>query len=869
MSLGASRQEWNHFDLVLGLGSDLLPVVPDPSAMPSPNSRVRQFGKIPSLYDNASHAVGIYQWVTRTITDYDLRQWSADPRLGFCVRASRVRAIDVDAPELAGAIDALIPAHWPRRVRANSPKFLVPFVLDAPLPKRIIQTPHGRIEALGDGQQWVAAGCHPSGARYDWRGGLPGEFPVLTLPQFDALWDTLQQFAVPKSPRAESQPAGAILAPGVAEPENHPLPDAPIDDLRAALAYPPLLAAAADNNVWSSLGYALLGLGDLGRALWMEFSRAAANFEAGAPDTWWTSHLSAAPRADWRHVLKEARRLGWRVTAGAEDFPVEDAPEGAPDVLELDPFDEAAETGRIPDAHYQTTDQANAHRLKAMFGGKKLVVVGGEFFAWTGTHWARSESEAARCAASLSTIIKGEIEVLTAQFQVLTAGNKEWEEMQAIGRKDQSAQYQAFANGPGAEIVRLNDKLDALRRWQKACEMANTQAAAIKILRSTLQKTTQVEFDVDKHLFNCVNCTIDLRTGEMKKHDPRDFISKCAPIKYNRDATAPRFGEFLSEIMQGDADMVRFLQDWFGYCCTGETREQKMVLHVGHGANGKSTLLEVISGVMGGYAKPAPPNILTATKEDRHPTELADLAGARLVTAHESEDGAMMREAFIKQVTGTDRIKARFLYKEFFEFAPTHKIQMLTNYKPTIKGQDHAIWRRMLLVNYPVKFGTEEEVKANNAQAVRDPSLLAQLETEFEGVFKWLIDGAKRWYAEGLKLPRAMTESTLAYRTEQDRLAQFVAERCILDPKAQAQLTGPFDAIYPAYTAWAKESGYQAMGLNKFCGELERVAPTCKRQELRATVNGVRKTTRVIKGLRVNTEGDGGGSVLAVNEDLL
>lgn len=873
MTLGASPRDWAHFDLVLGLGADLLPVVADPNAPKSAGSMVKKFGKTPSAYDREGNAHGLSKWTERVITPTDIARWSTDARLSVCVRSSAVRAIDVDItePKLAQRVWDVLPDLC-RRIRGNSSKFLCPILLAGKHAKRIIDCGEsGRIELLADGQQWLAAGCHESGVRYEWESGLPESITELTIDEFEALWLELKQFEVLKGVMPAVSYKSTTDSPGDAHPtENTLLTEIEphqLVDLRSALAYPALLYAAGDNTGWNEIGYALLSLGAIGHQLWQDFSAAAPGYEPAADDDWWDAHESQTPRSDFRHIFTLARRLGWRTVADIGAFPII-APNDLVDTRQTPDL-----LGKLPDSYHRTTDLANAHRLRDEFGGKHLIVLGGDFYAWSGKHWERSDSEAARCAAALPRLVQDEIATIEARYEAFAEMLSEEQTtlMQNIAAAARPAhaggQAELNATDNGREALRAFFELDSLQKWRKACEMKSTQDHAVEMLRDLLQPRIAIPLDKDRYLLNCLNGTIDLRTGEMKPHDPNDFITKMARVEYNRDARAPRFEQFLTEIL--DQHTANFIQQWFGYCATGEIREQKMVLHIGPGANGKSTLLSAITDAIGDYAHTAPPGLLTAPTAERHPTEIADLAGRRLVTAHESDEGAVLREALLKQATGGDRLKARYMHRDFFEFDPTHKLQLLTNHKPTVRGQDYAIWRRLLLIWYKVSFGTSEDIASGKAMKQRDATLPLQIEAEREGVFNWIIQGAVEWYAQGLRPPTTVIEAGHEYQSEQDRMAQFVRECCILDPKAWSAFSGMFDAIYPTYTKWSKENGYQAMGVNKFVAELERVVPNYRREDMRRDIAGVRKTVRGCHGLRVNTEGDGGGSIIPINEGLL
>jgi putative DNA primase/helicase len=261
---------------------------------------------------------------------------------------------------------------------------------------------------------------------------------------------------------------------------------------------------------------------------------------------------------------------------------------------------------------------------------------------------------------------------------------------------------------------------------------------------------------------------------------------------------------------------------------------------------------------------------MTAASDSRHPTEIADLFGRRLVISHESDEGASLREGFVKQASGEDKLSGRRMYQDFFEFTPTFKLQLLTNHKPTVKGADFGIWRRLLLLFYPHKYGTAEQVKKGEATRIADEFLTAKLLAEREGILTWLVAGAKEWYQSKLRPPDSVLDDSVRYRNEQDRVKQFVADRCIIDPNVWSSYSGG-DGLYPAYNQWCKESGYMTMGVNRFGGELTRVVPLSRREECRTKLpTGGFKTMAGVRGLRVNTDYDGGGVAFAVgNEDLI
>jgi putative DNA primase/helicase len=304
------------------------------------------------------------------------------------------------------------------------------------------------------------------------------------------------------------------------------------------------------------------------------------------------------------------------------------------------------------------------------------------------------------------------------------------------------------------------------------------------------------EFDRDPWLLNCLNGTLDLRTGELHRHDPAQLLTKIVPISYDPAATCPTWEAFLEQVLPDPAVRL-FLQRACGYAATGNTTEQALFFPFGAGANGKSTFLNIIMAALGDYAKQAAPDLLTYSRNERHPTELADLVGVRFVASIEVDEGKRLAEALVKQMTGGDRMKARRMRENFFDFTPTHKVFLAANHRPVIRGTDHAIWRRIHLVPFGVTIPTD----------LQDKRLPAKLTAELPGILRWIVDGCIAWQRDGLRVPEAVAQATRDYRDEQDVLGAFIAERCIESPTAQVTA----HALYVTYSEWCKASGEQPL----------------------------------------------------------
>lgn len=885
---GAPRSAWLWFADELALGSWLLPVVPDENATPTPESKVAKFGKVPSLYDSQGLAHGLSKWTARpAASGAELDRWSRDGRYSLCIRTgsgSGLYALDIDVPDasasarIADLFRARVGSFCRERYRSNSGKCLLAFRIgESPfLSKRSFKCNGGIVEFLADGQQFVASGPHPSGAQYDWRGGLPDDFGEVTAEEFEAAWSAVEQ-------EFSLDPIGEHSTDGTVRGEVGTVNEIGVEELSELediLKFKPLIDAADLNDTWAEVGYGLLTLGGTGLSLWQEFS-ARVDAARGSPRRhsaveWWAGHIDGATRTDWRHIFTMAKRLGWGSVASPDAFePIaKDVPRDITDLLDGSPG--LDDKGSVPTAHHLCTDQANARRIEHAFGSK-LISVADSFYTYTGTHWSRNESAVSRMCAELSSIVSTEAQFardLAKNLEgTLTADLGEWltsrlRHCREASDPKRNKSYKELAADPRTRMLMIQmGTADDLSKWAKQCEMKQTQQNCLTLLRALLNLDA-ARLDSHAHLLNCATGTIDLRDGAIRAHDPRDYITQLAPVPYEPTAKADRFRSFLVEIL--DEERATFLQRWFGYCATGETKEQKILLHVGQGSNGKSSLFRTLKDVLGGYMHTAAPHLLTGKASDRHPTEIADLFGRRCVVTHESEEGAQLREGFIKQASGEDQMSARLLYKDFFTFQPTFKLQLLTNHKPIVKGSDYAIWRRLLLCWFNHRYGTQQDIDDKRADRLGDPDLYKQLQGEREGVLAWIVEGAKLWYAQGLKVPRSIVEASEAYRQAEDRVAEFVRERCILDSSAWTPYGGA-SGLYMDYSRWCRECGYQPLAMRRFATELSRVTGSTESESDRrkVVVDGIRKSAAGCYGIRVNPDGDGGGEVIGNVGDLL
>jgi putative DNA primase/helicase len=227
---------------------------------------------------------------------------------------------------------------------------------------------------------------------------------------------------------------------------------------------------------------------------------------------------------------------------------------------------------------------------------------------------------------------------------------------------------------------------------------------------------------------------------------------------------------------------------------TGDVSEQDLLFHYGPGANGKTTFANAMRDALGrDYARQAAPRLLVRARGERHPTELADLEGARLVVSSEVDEGTALAEELAKQLTGDDPVKGRFMRQDFFEFDMTAKLWLLANHKPTVRGSDWGIWRRIKLMPWSVVVPNSE----------RDMRLREKLKAEAPGILAWAVRGCMAWQAGGMRTPDGVVAATEAYRVESDPLGEFLEERCVTGVRYFVTA----GAVFQEYQDWAASQG--------------------------------------------------------------
>lgn len=320
---------------------------------------------------------------------------------------------------------------------------------------------------------------------------------------------------------------------------------------------------------------------------------------------------------------------------------------------------------------------------------------------------------------------------------------------------------------------------------------------------------TPDSFDKDDMLLNVSNGYIDLTSRELYKHDIYKMFSQKANTDYSEKMQPSVWLDFLNDIFAGDKEVIRYIQKALGYSLTGSTREQVMFILHGKGRNGKSIFVETIAEILGDYSNNMQAKSLMVKKNDNVNTDIARLSKARFVTSSEPNEGFRFDEGLIKQITGGDKVTARFLYAEEFEYTPKFKIWVSTNHKPIIRGTDDGIWRRLILIPFEVQI-PEEKV---------DKDLKYKLLREAPAILNWMTEGAYMWMQEGLNMPEKLKEAGNKYRNEMDTLGQFIEDKCNVNPDYSVKVS----ELHSEYQKWSEENltTNKVLGLKSFSQKME------------------------------------------------
>ena len=687
-------------------------------------------------------------------TEEEVVAWARKSNVGLRTgRVSGVVVVDVDRAK-GGRLE-----EHPRTptVRTGSGGEHLYFAApDLPLGNSVGKlAPH--VDVRADGGQVVFPGSvHPeSGRVYRWEQGLsPDEIPLAPFP---ADWLAKLTSKNGSSRRATSRSKAGSLVPYRGTRYG-------LEALRRECEAVRTAQTGSRND---TLNRAAFALGQLVVGGELHHSAAADLFEAATECGLVSEDGETAVRATIRSGLdagtKEPRTAPGRGSdasaSGASGRGVPPVSPEPPPVEELEP---------VVDQEAHQTELGLAQRIVACHGNDLLhCFPWGAWLVWDGTHWMQDESGAV------------------------------WR----LAKKVVLDLYQEAINEPDPE------RKKGLLKFALRCEKETCIRAALSLARSDVS-VVPGDLNQDVWLLNTPTGTLDLRTGNLRAHRREDHLTKLCPTPYDPVAEHPEFDRFLLRIVNRDVLTILYLQRAFGYALTAAVKEHVIFFLVGAGANGKSTLVGAIVFAVGrDYAVQVAPKLLFEDQKDTHPTGVADLYGKRIAATHELDAGSKLAEGLVKQLTGGDRVKARRMRQDFWEFDPTHTLFLCTNTKPVIRGSDEGIWRRIRLVPFRIQIPKAEQ----------DGDLPEKLRAEAPGILAWLVEGARSWMELGLDDPDEVLSATAAYRSESDVVGEFIAARCIVSDDSRAKAKN----LYEAYCNWHREAlGGEPVSQKTFGGRL-------------------------------------------------
>lgn len=421
------------------------------------------------------------------------------------------------------------------------------------------------------------------------------------------------------------------------------------------------------------------------------------------------------------------------------------------------------------DIEYKLTDVGNAERFAAMFKDQvKYCAIYKKWFIWNGKRWEQDDT---------GKIITYAIECVRNIIH-------------------------------DADLLPEGDKRKSLIQHSLKSESSGKLKALLEIASGMPAITVRSE-DLDQNpwLLNCQNGTIDLRTGKLKPHDPKDYITRICAAAYKPDCAIPLWTQLTEKITGGDKEYIRYIQKALGYALTGDISEQAIFILYGTGSNGKSTMLNIFAALLNGYAQSTSSDTFMQKKNESVNNDIARLKGARFVSAIEMEEGKRMAESLIKSMTGGDKLVTRFLYGEFFEYVPQFKVFLAVNHKPDIRDTTNSIWRRIKIMEFNNTF-TEQERDKNFPTKI--------MAKELPGILAWAVQGCLDWQQNGINAPDIVEAATRAYKEEMDSFSHFFNECCVVREGARVSNK----MLRAKYDEWCAENGERGLTQRPFSRKL-------------------------------------------------
>lgn len=723
-------------------------------------------------HKSAEHSDG-RAWGATKDPDEIRRDWARWPEANLGVvtgTPSGLFVIDCDTQDAHGAdgvgtFQSWIAEHGelPHTIEANTPSGGLHYFFRLP-PDLEIRTNSNALEKGIDvrGEKGMAVlppSIKPGVGAYTWR-NPPGFFDLGDCPEW--LLDKITRAQAPKLseralPRFDAPPPAQLGE--VAELLDYIDPDAGGYDQWCAV-----LMALHDHT----------GGGGDGLALADQWSARGAKYKPGEVPAKWRSFapgggvgmgtvaaLARQSGADLSEIARKHKRRGPGESSGLGS------------AMRPAPTSDGEPRPNTPDEIDLSHDAlASDMGLRSFDRDARHVAAWGKWLFWTGTHWQLDDT--------LDHLTRTRAHLRTRADELV---------QQTEGR---AAAKDAEKEGDG----------DRLRRWaqeqSRTMRSANTVTAVERLARSNPASVASPDaFDADRMILGTPGGTVDLRTGELRDACRDDMLTKLTAYAPALPGTTPdRWLAFLNEVLGGDRDLIDFMQRAAGYALTGETGEHKLLFLYGTGRNGKSVFLNTLMQVWHDYARRVPAATFLHSQTERHPTDVAGLQGARLAVASELPKGKTWDEGTIKDLTGGDRLTARKMRQDFFEFDPQLTLMIAGNNMPSFRGVDEAIRARVVLVPFTVTIPAER----------RDIALPEKLKAEGPAILRWAIEGALEWQRRGLDVPASVAAASAEYFDDEDTLGQFIDDE--IRPETGGYVSG--EEVHLRFCDWMERQGLNA-----------------------------------------------------------
>lgn len=496
----------------------------------------------------------------------------------------------------------------------------------------------------------------------------------------------------------------------------------------------------------------------------------------------------------------------------------------------------AAQEGYIPPEQYNQdfllmpedfSDVGQAIVLSREYMDRLRFSPATDYIVFNGSFWEESQPNAQGIAQELTARQLEEAETEIQRCMKEMSDNGAWAMLAAMGAKKAMAAF----NEAQRRSFEKYERAEAYRKYAIKRRDTKYISAALKEARPMIQIEQRV-LDADEFLLNLPSGTCDLRTGAVREHNAQDYITKQTAVDPSGDGMDV-WEDALQTFFQGDADLIRYVQEIVGLAAIGKVYIEALVIAYGEGRNGKSTFWNTIARVLGTYSGNMSADTLTVGCKRNVKPELAEAKGKRMIIAAELEEGMRLNTSNVKQLCSTDEIYAEKKYKAPFSYVPTHTLVLYTNHLPRVGAIDQGTWRRLIVIPFNAKIEGKADIKNYSDFLFKMAG---------GAVLQWIIEGAKRVIAGDYKIvqPRVVQDAIQKYKENNDWLAHFLDDCCEVGDDFEAK-SGEF---YNAYRSYCLQMGEYTRSTTDFYSALESTGVVRKR-----TRTGV-----IIYGLKLKSE---------------